>query len=381
MNDNVLYSREVTIRDANHTSFDISIEILKRQNERKRRDTLEPITDDRELTIYGTYGNGGGQCCDAIEPRTKTQKELMALWDKYHLNGMSAGSDVQVEYLEGKYIADYEKFISLFAGYDKNFREHFDSITWGIFVKAFGIDEAAQIQVRNVLHLYMDHNPIKYILGLNPSDRGHDNTDYYVKCLFLAINGIYNDRGHKYGKGWCGYELAENIEEIVDSLCDRLEEEEDALTEELEAVFDMGAKDFVANREIIDQVMTLRDCDEDEAIRFVALGMHLGVTFGDLNDTFEESRYNRFSYSANGYDYYVGSDEELHGEALYQVHNDSEYEYFWREAVAAERTTDGLNDWLDSIVSCDGWESVLNRYDGSYSSYQVLGEQVFVCRT
>ena len=34
--------------------------------------------------------------------------------------------------------------------------------------------------------------------------------------------------------------------------------------------------------------MDLRECDEDEAKRFVALGVHLGCTFGDLNDTFEE---------------------------------------------------------------------------------------------
>ena len=33
--------------------------------------------------------------------------------------------------------------------------------------------------------------------------------------------------------------------------------------------------------------MELRDCGLTEAVRFIALGMELGYTFGDLNNTFE----------------------------------------------------------------------------------------------
>ena len=39
---------------------------------------------------------------------------------------------------------------------------------------------------------------------------------------------------------------------------------------------------------------------------FVALGVHLGCTFGDLNDTFEECSYGEQLYCANGIDYYIG---------------------------------------------------------------------------
>lgn len=160
-----------------------------------------------------------------------------------------------------------------------------------------------------------------------------------------------------------------------------VEEEETALTEELEAVFDMGEKGFVATEEIIQQVMDLRECDEDEAKRFVALGVHLGCTFGDLNDTFEECSYGEQLYCANGIDYYIGTEDELTNIASDRVHNDDEYAYLWREAVAAQRTTDSLSDWLNSIISEDGWCSVLNSWDGRYEEYKIAEEYICVCRS
>ena len=54
---------------------------------------------------------------------------------------------------------------------------------------------------------------------------------------------------------------------------------------------------------------------------------------------------------------------------------------FWREAVAAQNTIDSLEDWLDSIISIDGWCSVLNHWDGEYKSYKIAGEYICVCRS
>ena len=209
----------------------------------------------------------------------------------------------------------------------------------------------------------------------------HTSSDYNVKCFFLAIKGLYVDNGYKYGNGWLYSPLPDNIEEIINNICDLVEEEETALTEELEAVFDMGKEGFIATKEIIQQVMDLRECDEDEAKRFVALGVHLGCTFGDLNDTFEECSYGEQLYCANGIDYYIGTEDELTNIASDRVHNDDEYACFWRESVAAQRTTDSLSDWLDSIISEDGWCSVLNSWDGRYEEYKIAGEYICVCRS
>lgn len=143
----------------------------------------------------------------------------------------------------------------------------------------------------------------------------------------------------------------------------------------------MGEKGFVATEEIIQQVMDLRECDEDEAKRFVALGVHLGCTFGDLNDTFEECSYGEQLYCANGIDYYIGTEDELTNIANDIVYKDDEYAYLWRESVAAQRTTDSLSDWLDSIINEDGWCSVLNHWDGRYEEYKIAGEYICVCRS
>ena len=42
-----------------------------------------------KFTASGTYCGSGGQCQDEIKPRTEKQKELMNLWEKYHLKDVS----------------------------------------------------------------------------------------------------------------------------------------------------------------------------------------------------------------------------------------------------------------------------------------------------
>ena len=52
-----------------------------------------------------------------------------------------------------------------------------------------------------------------------------------------------------------------------------------------------------------------------------------------------------------------GQGEELARESL----EDGE---FWKEAVSDDRTTSGLDDWVDEVLSIDGWESLICSYDG-----------------
>ena len=83
----------------------------------------------------------------------------------------------------------------------------------------------------------------------------------------------------------------------------------------------------------------------------------------------------------DGIDYYIGTEDELTNIASDRVHNDDEYACFWRESVAAQRTTDSLSDWLDLIISEDGWCSVLNSWDGRYEEYKIAEEYICVCRS
>jgi len=36
----------------------------------------------------------------------------------------------------------------------------------------------------------------------------------------------------------------------------------------------------------------------------------------------------------------------------------------WKMAVSDGRTTSGLGDWIDEVLSIDGWESLICSYDG-----------------
>jgi len=55
---------------------------------------------------------------------------------------------------------------------------------------------------------------------------------------------------------------------------------------------------------------------------------------------------------------------------------------FWKEAVSDDRTTSGLDDWIDEVISADGWESLVCGYDGKYR-YVITtkGEEVVYYRS
>lgn len=55
----------------------------------------------------------------------------------------------------------------------------------------------------------------------------------------------------------------------------------------------------------------------------------------------------------------VFTEEQGQQKAEDLLENDSEYEYFWREAVQAERTIKGLEEWKEEVLDIDGWEHVL----------------------
>jgi hypothetical protein len=69
------------------------------------------LTDGR-FSMSGETGSSCGQCDDNIDPRTIAQRELLAIWRKWHLNDMNAGTEEQTAVISiwaaGKNY-DYEK--------------------------------------------------------------------------------------------------------------------------------------------------------------------------------------------------------------------------------------------------------------------------------
>jgi len=379
---NKVYARSVTFRDKNMNRWTVEFEVREMEPYTRRNvDTLEEFEEHLEISICGEGKSICGQCYNDIVPRTQGQKDLLNFWKKYHICGISSGTKSQSQYLRGgQYKKDFEEFVNLFSGYDENFRQQFDSTSFNIMCKFYEVPPEYMPTLRSVIEKYVNGNPIKYILGLKPNCLNHDITDLYVKYVFLAIRGLYINKGYKYGTDWFYLPVPEDVCDRIDLLCETLQNEEKELSQKLAVPgdFDMGAEEFEITESVVDNVMEMRECEEQEAKRFIALGVHLGLTFSDLDATFEES--DDCLYLANGTEYYIGTEEELIEIARDRV-NDKEYEYYWREAVAAKSTTLGLKEWRESIIKIDGWCSVLNSWDGRYESYNVAGECICVSRT
>ncbi|KAB4246634.1 hypothetical protein [Bacteroides uniformis] len=377
---NQIYSRSVTIRDNNMNRWCIEFEVREAGPYTRRNvDTLEEFEEHFEVSVCGEGGCVSGQCYDDIAPRTPGQKDLLDFWNKYHCCGMRGGTKAQDEYLHGEqYKKDFDGFVNLFSGYDKNFRKQFDNTSFNIMCKFYQIQPEHMAVLRSVIAKYIKNNPIEYILGLDTKRLKHDINDLYVKYIFLAIRGLYIDKGFKYGADWLYLPIPEDVCKRIDALCEMLQNEEKELSQSLAVSGDFNmAGDFEATKDIIEKVMEMRDCDEEEAKRFVALGIHLQLTFSDLDDTFQSN--DDCLYEANGTEYYIGTEKELEQIASDRVYDDDEYEYFWREAVAAKSTTDSLKDWLKLVLQ-DGWCNILNSYDGKYESYNIDGEYICVSR-
>lgn len=374
--DKIHFKRSIRFRDANKNSWRVEIEVRNKKHECVDRTTLKPFTQLYEVSVCG---EGCGQCDGRINPRTQGQRSLLEFWSKYHLNNMSGGTHRQSRYLQSKkYAEDYCHFIELFIHIPNEKRKRYTlSMNCILTNDSFVIDKSGHRQVAAVIKDKMQGNPVRYIMGCEKYDTKHDMKDYYVQCFFLALNGIYEDRGYKYGTSWLYDPLPDNIVQIIEGICNQIEQEE----KEYSTLLAHGNDDYttlIGSTTSVDSIMQWGDFTRQEAREFIALGTHLGYSYADMMDTFVNV--SEHLYEVNGCEYYVGTWQELKELANDIVHNDSEYEYFWREAVSAGSTTLSLDDWLEALIDED-WCSVLNHYDGSYRSYWVDRASICVCRT
>jgi len=65
--------------------------------------------------------------------------------------------------------------------------------------------------------------------------------------------------------------------------------------------------------------------------------------------------------SSLGWDFWVGTEEELYDEAEKYLTEDPE---LWVEAVKAGSTEKGLRDWAEEVSTWDGWDVTLDRWWG-----------------
>ena len=148
---------------------------------------------------------------------------------------------------------------------------------------------------------------------------------------------------------------------------------------EIDENINMGAEDFVPSRDIIEFVMDLRGCDEDEAKAFIALGMSLHLSVAELNSNFTVYDSDCCYYKAAGRSYYIGTEEMLK-DALRAVmdENEDHYKWCWVEAVQAKRTELGFEDWFEEVIKNP--QNELDAWDGCGDYQTIEDDEYCICR-
>lgn len=88
-------------------TFHLEIELREESRECRDWDTLELIENPVTLSICGRTRGGCGQCKDLIEEKVGNFKQseqiiirqILNIWNQYHLNDMNAGTKHQTELL------------------------------------------------------------------------------------------------------------------------------------------------------------------------------------------------------------------------------------------------------------------------------------------
>lgn len=89
---------------------------------------------------------------------------------------------------------------------------------------------------------------------------------------------------------------------------------------------------------------------------------HTSVT-PSLSLILHDLKYDADSHTASslGWDFYVGTEEDLYDEAEKSLIEDRE---LWVEAVKAGSTEKGLHEWASDVSTWDGWDVTLDRMWG-----------------
>lgn len=319
-----------------------------------------------EFSMTGEGNGSSGQCDDSIKPANKYQKELLNIWNTWHLNGMNSGTDKQTEAikkLEGSH--EYDRV--------KKYLNSLDSD--GKPIHVFELEEIEQtreelkkqISVIKSELVILEEQEKKHkarwrtggdwviIKDLNIKESCH--TDLKRNQLFKKLNLIrtkklddlnkkldkeklktllydtYDNKVYEYGTGWIRKDLPKDLWDRIKHLVQTIHEieERDKPTG--------GSWD---------------DIDDD---RIVALGKHLELEPKEALEDIKELHDGVYSYC--GTEYYVLTDDEAYDRCEEYLGDE-----LWQMAVADGRTELSKQDWIEYVIEVDGFGQILNGWDG-----------------
>ena len=330
----------VKFKDGNNNLYNIKIEITHRNGY-------------PEFSMSGEGNGSMGQCDEHIKPKNPKQKRLLELWDKYHLNGMNAGTPKQTELLEQMKKTtsyEYDKACDYLNSFDKD----------GKPITAFELreieDERIDLkerikELKDEIEILEEENRLQdcnsgggfiQIQSLKISQ--HYNTPLQFKNFFkheikirkekledlkkilekaqektLLYDRDKEGKLYKYGATWHKVDLPKNLWEEVEQLVKEITE-----IEELSKVKGGNLEDI-------------------HNYKLVALGKYLELEPNEAEEDITEERDGIFSYC--GTDYFVLTEEEAYDRA-----EDYLGDEMWQMAVESGNTEMGKQEWIEYVI-------------------------------
>lgn len=170
---------------------------------------VEIIISNGRLSMTGNItGYGAGQIVDSIKPATQDQGELIAVWRKWHLNDMRAGTAKQMKVIDG---LNYDEALRALISHDKE----------GNPMEPEAIKGALEIWERlNKCVTELDYFNLVASLGVNEfvllKDQKIPVRERAEKFLFGET--LLFDDGYRYGSAWLKEELHPYIIEQLESI-------------------------------------------------------------------------------------------------------------------------------------------------------------------
>lgn len=296
-----IYKREISFLDADRKKATIEVEITTRNGY-------------PEFTASGEYCGSLGQCLDSVKPATDEQKELVALWQQWHLNGMNAGTDRQAAVTKGlNYDESLRRLITTNKQGEPMDKEHAEIMLkiWDELQAKEPVTsmetirmtekEKAEFFYFNLVARY-GGNELTLLAG-NKKESLEDKAEKYFFASETLLFDTHpeTEKPYRYGKGWIRKELPEDFEENLDTLLDTIEEQEEERAGE--PLFTRFSNDA----DVLALIEDKTDFEGRDAELCAALCKMFDLTENDLSDI--EIDGNRVN--VQGDDYLAGDDDEM----------------------------------------------------------------------
>jgi hypothetical protein len=309
-----------------------------------------------EFTASGEYRGGSGQVFDHVKPATDNQRKLIDLWSEWHLNGMKAGTDRQMNIAKG---LQYDEAIRTLTAIDRETGKEsffdYDNLTrviekWKDEIKTLNDWHKSKVTEDETQESYYNKTLREYTKQLNDAEESLKSTMLY------DTDPRDNSKLYKYGSAWLCKDLPEDFEDTLNNLLDDIKAEEEENKE---------------RKVTPDDIDLFDDFDEPETALAIALMFGLSV-----NEIEEIEENNNNSWTVQGIDYLAGTDDEM-DQAW-----DDELENYIDECLEIPESVQNYFDrekWKDD-AKIDGRGHALNHYDGGEEEIKLNGVYYYAYR-